>query len=203
MFVVDHVAPGIFFKGDTPRDYGVKNPVPATSYGYVQYNVLQAINRNFFHMNPIFESPLKWLNPRYGLMQLRTLLLLSWTSHLGFKVIHGPTSYRKTDFSLVWEAEHDLLYSTCRNRFRSSSDVNQQIIRWWRLVENRFTPIGFHKISKDIYLRKSDVFLKYITRPSFPIICLNDNESTNFQFLQPLVSEAFSRLFPEKSAFEL
>lgn len=58
------------------------------------------------------------------------------------------------------------------------------------------------KISKDISLESNINSLKPLQEQTHPLICLNDNENTNFNLLKPEIKKLFNLIFPEKSEFE-
>jgi len=203
MFIVNSLKKEYFFKNNIPTDIGIRNPVPANEYGTVLYNTLLAIERNFDFNKTIRKIPTNWYNIKYGRLLIRNLLLMAWNRHLGYYTYHRPTSYIKKDFEIVWEKENEVLHHTCLNKFRTTNDVNHQIFRWWRLASNEFSPFNYLKISKDIALESDINILKPLKNQRFPLICLNDNEKTDFNLLKPEVDKILNRIFPDKSKFEI
>lgn len=202
MFIINKIKPDYFFNKNTPTDMGIRNVIPGNDYSTVLYNTLQIIERNLGHINPIKDSPFKWFNLKYGVNLIRNLLLFPWKFHLGYYFYHLPTAYLKNDFERVWSVEGEFLDKVSQNKFRTTSDVNHQVIRWWRLVENRFYPFPFNKISRDISLTNDYNVLKPLRKRTYPLVCLNDNEKTNFTLLKPYVKNAFNEIFDSKSNFE-
>src|SRR5690625_10550 len=152
MFIINKIRPEYFFQHDLPTDMGIRNLIIGNDYSTVLYNALRIVEKNLGHINPVKEKPFNWFNLKYRTAVLRNLLLLPWQSHSGFYSFHRPTSYFKSDFEIVWDTEGDLLEKTCLNKFRTISDVNHQVIRWWRLIE---------KDRKSTRLNSSHVAISY------------------------------------------
>ena len=105
----------------------------------------------------------------------------------------------------VWEAEGDTLDLTCRDKFRTKSNCNQWLMKFWQLCEGIAVPrdkkIGrcFH-IKDNIY----NEMLGSIGSGRYKLICVNDTVGTrDFELQKQQVIEAFEKLLPEKSGFEI
>src|SRR5690625_6829735 len=184
MFIINKIRPEYFFQHDLPTDMGIRNLIIGNDYSTVLYNALRIVEKNLGHINPVKEKPFICFYLKYRTAVLRNLLLLPWQSHSGFYSFHRPTSYFKSDFEIVWDTEGDLLEKTCLNKFRTISDVNHQVIRWWRLIENRFHPFDYFRIAQDIPLtnkdRKSTRLNSSHVAISYAVFCLKKKNRTRF-----------------------
>lgn len=148
----------------------------------------------------------KWFSPKNSLKNLlRTSLLLPWHWFPGLYYQHTPNSFLKSTFEEVWEKEFDVLNRTSSDKFRKTGNVNQWLMKFWQLASGNFEvrrdsfalcyhikEYNFQKLLNDIPSQKHNM------------ICLNDTaDTTDFENKKQAVIEAFEKLLPEKSSFEI
>lgn len=207
-FLIDAVKPQDFFKEGLPLDEMILNPIlpKGEKYriSYTNMNNMNIVNKYFNKKSVIQKNPGNIFNIRYGTQLVRTLLLMPWSSFVGFSNPHIPASHLKTTFELLWEKEVDKLDATCKNRFRGLNDLNHWLMRYWNLCTGNFVPRDrsfgkFFIVSED-----NSAIVNHITRQKTKTICINDM-STDFDFYKVKVSinEALDKIMPEKSAFEI
>ena len=126
----------------------------------------------------------------------------------GFFNHHSAYSYLKSTFKSVWEAEENYLDKTCLDKFRDYSHLNQYLYRYWQFAQGTIHPVSFKGKRERIEI--CDKSIQDITRilagNHTQILCLNDEPQipeTSFESLKSQLAEAFEKLFPQKSAFEL
>ena len=167
-------------------------------------NNYAVINRHFDKRSVIRENFFKWYLPLYGKTFLRTLLCGNGREFTGFVIPHLSIPYRTTDFTRVWEQDHDLLAETQTHRFRCESDLCHFVFRFWRLCVGDFYP----RKSKGKYISLQDMtsvskIEKLLNHEKCPEICINDNwEGAGFENAKEHIQKAFERKYPEKSSFE-
>lgn len=209
MFLIRDCVPEDFFRGGLPCDSAVLN---VHCYNMDEMFVLApfrdvGVINKYFDMREVLRSnPLKWFTPRYGINVLRNVYLLPCPRFPGFLQQHLPASYLKSTFEEVWQHEPELLDATCRNKFRSVSDVNQWVFKEWQLAKNEFYPRAL-SIGASIPLY-ADTYCKaaeYIEKQSGKMLCINDAEMTEdeFELRKAAIRNAFEDILPEKSAYEL
>ena len=93
---------------------------------------------------------------------------------------------------------------TSMHKFRDREDVNQWLALWWQIAGGKFEPrrmnAGVYSISKDAI----DEICQVIKTRKREMICLNDNaELQDYEFLSAKLTDAFERVLPEKSQFEM
>ena len=148
---------------------------------------------------------MKWIKqqPVSGLLKLaiygrRDLIPNSVNPH-----IHA--SFLRQSFETLWDKEYESIHRTCCSKFRTKDVVTSYCVRDWQIFSGNFypkKPIGrnFHTASMSC----SNGALEYLNRQKGKVICLNDSEDDQeFVRHKQQIIEAFEKLLPEKSAFEL
>ncbi len=121
----------------------------------------------------------------------------------GFIDPHLPNSYLKSTFSEVWEKEGEYLDKVCKNRFRTNEDVNQYLMRYWRLAKGEFSPRS-QKIGKCYTLGADNKTIESAMRnKKYKMLCINDNSQMgDIDSQMNWLVSVFEELFPDKSSFE-
>ena len=205
-FLCRPVSPEFYFKEGLPCDYGMLDciyPRSGTTMHYVA-NAIAVLNEHFT-TREIRQQPLLWYHMSYGIKHVAINYFYSKYSYLtGFRNGHLPQSYLKDTFDDIWSQEGERLEQTTMTRFRSDSNISVWLIRYWQLLKGRFRPTGLDARGK-CYTEYSEQMLADISAGRHPMICVNDLCKTqeDFSHWQPRIKEAFEKLLPEKSSFEL
>lgn len=199
-----------FFRDGLPCTYGGEIPIELSGHiGIWQHaavNDLGIVNAHFPKREAVNKYGKKYKDRCYRWKDnVRTFVLekLYPDYFTGFKNIHAPAAYLKSTFQEIWDAEPEKMDSTCRDRFRTSDNVNQWVALWWQIASGRFSPAVIDnlvsKIADDTIQELCDV----IENQRHDYICLNDpEEEIDFQKLSKRLSESFEKILPEKSCFE-
>lgn len=122
----------------------------------------------------------------------------------GFKNIHAPAAYLKESFRQVWKAEPDKLKATCKDRFRTSDNVNQWVVLWWQIAGGQFSPAIIDNMVESITENSIDRLCNAIKYQKHDYICLNDPDTDiAFDKLSEQLSSAFGQILPDKCSFEI
>lgn len=205
MFLNAPVRPDDFFRDGLPCDSAIRNIPNISRYGHIDLNDLLVIGRHFNFVKQFRKFPSKYLNWRYGLQNLRFLLLSPWPIYCGFKNTHTAFSYLKSTWEEVWAKESDVLNQTCLRKFRDERNVNQYVFRYWQLAKGSFMPRSY-SFSSQYCISNAvlDNIIIDIQKRKHKVICLNDNDDlANIEPIKHKIIEAFERVFPEKSSFEI
>ena len=205
-FLTAQTSPDFFFNNGLPCDYAISNiQIPnRTVMRSIVMNDLTEINRCFSKYQYLKKAPLKYLNPKYGKMNIRTLACLLWKETTGFQNFHLPQPYLKSTLEEVWEKCPDILESTMRSRFRSENDVNQWLFRYWQLCKGTFYPINPRKNRKYFELDMDiNEICSAIKKGKYKEIVLNDADCKDFDYRIEKIAQAFGTILPEKSTFEI
>ncbi|SFV60902.1 Glycosyltransferase [hydrothermal vent metagenome] len=211
-FIVSPLEKERFFKDGLPCDAFVSNAISSSEgVGHFVLNNLEILNRHF-HKRDTFKSHFrKVFNLKYGFDGfVRNVALSLWPRFTGFVDPHMPQPFLKSTFEEVWEREKKILDQTSASKFRNCDDTNQYLFRYWQLAKGAFSPVSM-KDTKYLTLSmqnlKSGEVTEAITSEKYAMICLNDNEAIgsqeDFEEAKRIIGDAFEKLLPEKSSFEL
>ena len=203
-FLINTVKPEDYFKNGKPCGMAVFNPAAGDDELFIQVlnNNNLLLNRNFKKKEILNQNLSKYLNIKYGKYNIRTLLCMPWNRLQGFYDSHSANAYLKSTFKKVWKSEFKVLDETSKTKFRSKSDVNQHIFKYWQFCEGNFEPqkiiSKFCKINTNI-----DYACNLIEERKYKSVCLNDsNDTGNFEEYKSRILESFEKILPEKSSFE-
>jgi len=208
MFIIKPVKKNDFFKQGLPRDTGVLVPMMSLFRNSTMPNVatvMEVINTTYSKQEMFKKDLFKWINPLYGKFLIRTLTMLPYKQFSGFLNLHIPNSYLKNTFEEIWKDEHDILDTTCKNKFRTAKDVNQQLPKYKQLVEGNFKPRSPFIGKTFNFTNKNDDIVHCIKKQKYKMICINDNGSekvNEFEKEKQVIRNAFDLILHQKSSFE-
>ena len=211
MFIIKPMPLTDFFSNGLPTDFCILSKLHSPTKGdftaYAKINNLCLLNSNFDKKEQMAKFFWKWASPVYGVNALRNLVFYGQHHFNGFANNHLTFSYLKETFEDVWLKEEETLDETCRNKFRSKVDVNQWLMRYWQLASGNFVPCPRHykgevfEVSGNV--QKNSMLYEAIEHQKYRIVCINDNPDLDFEGVRDRIKEAFEKILPEKSSFEL
>lgn len=205
MFLTNKVNKEDFFINGIPCDTAIISPVQMKQNGIrAEINNMYAINAKYRKNDVIKQNVSKWFSYKYGKMLIRTLLMLPFNDFTGFYVNHLPCSYNRITFEYMWKLYPKILDTTCRHKFRNTTDVNQWLAEYLQFVEGDFSPRS-PSIGR-VYEGKKDyqIICQDIKKQKYKMICFND--SVQIEDPQKLADElktTFEHILPRKSEFEI
>lgn len=204
-FIINNVKEEDFFVDGKPCDCAVLCPVKPERHGTgaVQINDAEIVNDHFNGIEMINKNKSKWFNLKYGKQLIRTVLLYPFKQVVGFYEPHLPVSFKKKTYEELWDLEEGILKETTYSRFRSKTNVNQWLFRYWQLASGDFCPrrISFGKYF-DIY-QNTEKAVEAIKNQKYNLICLNDSyDIIDIESYQKKLAEAFDSILSEPSSFE-
>ena len=206
MFIIKPMKEEDFFKAGKPCDSAVMTP---HCYN-MEDMVIMAPFRNIgiinheFNMRKVIKSNLNgWFNWRYGINNIKTLMMLPCPRFPGMMQQHLPTSFCKSTFIEVWDRYYDILNETCNHKFREMTDVNQWLFKEWQLASGNFYPRST-RVGKNIAAYNISDAVDCIQRQSAKMMCLNDTKMTynEFEYCVKEIKFAFDKVLPIKSSYE-
>ena len=206
-FLTAPVTPEDFFKNGKPCDTVAQDCIFFGKDSAGPYNGadVTVVNAHFSKKRCILGNPSIWFNPKNGFRNVvRTTLLIPWAWFPGFYYQHAANSFLKENFEEVWEAEPEMLHTTCTHKFRKSGDVNQWVFKFWQMAKGQVS-VRSWKFAYCYHVKESnfDALLKDIPSKKRKMLCINDTSKTeDFDTKVVKVKEAFEKLLPEKSSFE-
>ena len=206
MFILKKLDPTFFFKNNLPTDMWkedilIMDKTSDLNFSHILVNDAKVINSHFDKRTAIKNNFPKYLNLKYGKNIIKNLLLYNWKNISPCYYNHTSNSYLKSTFEEVWEKEFKLLDEVCQNKFRSSDDVNQYVMKAWQVYSGKFSPKSYKQFGSCMTLSDNSNF-DIIKHQKTEILCINDGQVENFDKVQQKLIEAFESILPEKSSFE-
>lgn len=206
VFLIKDTVPQDFFVNGLPCDLPDIGPLyPMGFFSHILFNNTELLNRHFSLKKSIRKSPRKWISKQSlgGLFKLalygRKDLIPNSNNY------HIHTCYLKKTFDTLWECEGEIIQKTCEHKLRSADDVSVYCVRDFQLMSGEFypkKPIG--KKFQTAEMSHSNKAICYLEGQRGKVICLNDTEDeVDFEKHRRMIVEAFEKLLPEKSSFEL
>ena len=206
MFIINEMKETDFFKNGLPCDSGIWNVHHSCrdKTSTITDNDMAVINDYFSKKEAIKRHFGKYFNFKYGRDNIRSGVLLAWPYWTGFLECHFPNSFLKSTLEEVWSKEPKLLSETSSHKFRNNMDVNQWLFRYWQLASGRFMPRS-KKIAKYFPITEDNTaIVDAITKQKYKMICINDvAELNDFEYQRDIIKQAFDKILPEKSSFEI
>ncbi|WP_434172097.1 Capsular polysaccharide phosphotransferase cps12A [Providencia manganoxydans] len=203
MYLLKKTSPNYFFKENLPCDISILNALSPSGISHIILNDLNALSKKFNKRSVMKNNISKWFSIKYKEKLMRNILLLPWPSFTGFFDHHLPQPFLKETFEEVWNENSDILLSTAQSKFRSISDVNQYLFRYWQLCKGNFHPKNFSD-SKYFTLTDGNVsqITDYIYKRKKHIITINDSNIKKFPQISNKLNTSFNFIYPNKSTFE-
>lgn len=205
-YIVAPVSQKDFFEKGLPKDCALEaiHQFKRGGIDHIVANDLEALNANFSKQQVIRKNRKKWYSLQYKKHMLKNLYVAPYKNFVGFENPHIALPFLKSTFVEVWGREFDVLDKTCHNKFRSISDVNQWLMRYWQFASGKFIP-GNVELGRFFAIGKDDNNIKNaILNQKYKIICLSDDdENLNFDLEKKKICSYFEEILPEKSTFEL
>lgn len=199
-----------FFRNGLPCTYGGEIPIELNGnigiWQHAVVNDLGIVNAHFPKRQAVAQYGKKYRDRCYRWKDnVRTFVLekLYPDYFTGFKNIHAPAAYLKSTFQEIWNAESEKLDSTCRDKFRTSDNVNQWVALWWQVASGQFSPAVIDNLVLKITDYTIDELCDAIENQRYDYICLNDpEEAIDFYKLSERLRRSFEKILPDKSCFE-
>ncbi|WP_203623690.1 Stealth CR1 domain-containing protein [Lacticaseibacillus sp. 866-1] len=204
-YVNGPVRPTDFFtKEGVPKDSGILSPeIPIdNSITHITTNNVQVVNR-YYSRSDVLKKITKFVNPRYGKENIKTIVSLLWKPIIGFDDLHIPISFTRQAFEEVWKCDSNELDLTLAHKFRDDADLNIFLMRYWQLMKGDFVPrrtnFGkYYNLSDD----NADV-IRDLKLGIHKLIVINDqSDISNFRLQSKIMQDVFREKLPNKSSFE-
>lgn len=179
-----------------------------TNIQYIDFTNLGLLNAHFRKKSVTRGNPSKWYGSYLGFHgMMQALLKANQHFFTGFNMHHSAQSFLKSTFRSVWDCYPEYLHKHCLNKFRQNTDVNQWLIRYWQLAENKFAPYNMKR--RKLFCASLENYNEIITvlnQQKCDIITINDGPNLSeedFIKIKPLINQALDNLLPNKSTFEI
>ena len=207
VFLTAPTVPEDFFVNGVPCDEALleanNGTDPRDIFPHTILNNCSIINKHFDKKEVLRKHFFKFINLKYGKENIRTILLIPFKNFSSFKDLHVAASHTKSNYERVWAAEPELLMRTGRSKIRTINNVNQWLIKNWRVCSGEFVPRST-KWGKKFDLGLSPDVYDQIKSGKWKNVCVNDgNQEFDFEAEKKKLNEALDTLFPQKSSYEL
>lgn len=208
MFLTAPVSPADFFADGLPRESALldlpASPIPEDCLPHMLLNNSAVLNRHFCKQTVLKQNFRKFFTLQYQKDLMRNILLSPFRYFSTFRDPHLPSSYLKSTFARVWQAEPELLQACSQNRFRDKSDLTHWLMKCWQICEGQFavrpTNWGCHY---ELWEDGIDQICSELRQQKFHAVCLNDSKTDiEFVVLRDRLQILFASLLPEPSTFE-
>lgn len=211
-FLLSPVEKSDFFEEGLPKDTAVLS-AHCYKHSYIGSHFaisdVGLINDKFDFHDSIRNNISKWMSYKYGFrFLLQTLCLMFAPRFPGFWQHHLPQPYCKSTFKEVWKEFPDELNETCTHKFRSRYDVNQWLIREWKICKGEFVPRSSNfgksfKIQKDKVDELKEI-ASYIRYQRGKCVAINDSDLPieMFESASRMIKDSFDTILEGKSEFE-
>lgn len=194
-----------FFVDNKPCDSAILSPVFPTISGidHIVMNDLSVLNYFFSKKKVVRKNILNFYNSKYGILNLKNILLSPYSAFCGFYDFHMPVAYNKSIYKSVFQLDEVHLNEISRHRFRSTLDINHWLVRYWQFCTNNFHP---RRISFGKYLNIDNLvgLSKALNSTKIRMICVNDKDvGSDYDEIMHKINSMLSTKFPEKSSFEM
>lgn len=134
---------------------------------------------------------------------IKTLMYKNSKYICGFSENHLPYPMLKTTMDKVWKKERKVLMNTSSSKFRSKSDVNIWLFKYWQIASGNYA-VGNPDLGKLFTLDNAGPKLwDLINSGKYQIMCINDGfDVKNEELTMNEFISSFEKLFPEKSEYE-
>jgi hypothetical protein len=210
MFMLRPFKEDDFFRDNLPCTYGGEVPIELVgnigTWQHAAVNDLGIVNAHFPKRESVKRFRKKYISTKYRWKDnLRTLLLqtLYPDYFTGFKNLHAPAAYLKSTFEEIWDVEFEKMDSTCRDKFRTSDNVNQWVVLWWQIASGKFMPYIVDNWVESLTEESVERLCNDIVNQKHKFICINDsNEINDMELLYYKIRNVFEVLLSDRSIFE-
>lgn len=210
MFLLKGTKPENFFRKGKPVDMLALQPDVAnaedTTMPYIYLNNAMVLAKYFKKRENMKKQPGAYFHIGYPPMYFfYNALEMMFPRFTGFYTVHGPSPLQKSTYETLWKLEPELLDRVCSHPFRHKEDVSQYVLREYQKLSGNFVPENVKKLCRYFDLEKENKELvDTIVNQKSSLVCINDsNEKIPFQKVKEELQEAFEKLLPENSSFEL
>lgn len=209
MFLNAPVKPSYFFKNGLPCDAAILSAItPSEGGDHFSHCLLsdaELLEKDYDIRGAIKSNIWKWINIKYGVEQVRTLLLLPWRNFTGFRMHHMPISYKKTTFKTIHDRHAAELRDAASDKFRNNYKINHWVFRYEQLLSGSFSPRSSRNNAFCIINdeRSIDDTICSIGDKKTKMLCINDNASDKITDLaKKEIMKAFDKKMRRASEYE-
>lgn len=204
MYIMNHIKPTDFFsESGLPKGRTSINPIVPYKNGTANFQVNNMeIVTDYFSKKEIITNA-KLYSLKQGLKNLiRTFLYENSKFFFGFFEDHMPYPILKSTYMKLWDNERTILEQTSSSRFRSMSDTNIWLFKYWQFASGNYE-VG-SEIGKLFELSNDNSYIwKVMKEKKYKVMCINDGFDIKDE--KKVMNEFIVNMekkFPQSSFFE-
>ncbi len=215
--IFNKIKPSRFFVDDKPVDFLSHNVIPRNklfeiikrrdTWIHSINNVLKLFNTKFapvqLENQYLYHKSYSTLDKFNNFFLQKIFKKFIWLNHW-----HHPQPLLKQTLKDVYDEFSVEMMECSKNRFRSNSDLNQYMYRYWQLAKGEFYP---YKHNDDLIanITSFSVLEKMIdtlnTNKNINFVCFNDSTDLSdeeYYKVKTALSDYLEKHFPDKASFE-
>ena len=208
-FFMKELEPNVFFNNGLPCDFLYLKPFTEAYNGSFSHLILTQINliNQEFDVKQCYEQHRdKWESDAYSKIAVsyNKELVRSLNKFPGFVDSHMPLPFNKSSFATVWAKYFTAMDSSCKNKFRSPSDLTDWYIRYRRLCMGEFSPAFLDGCRYCDIWDNEEILKDTVLSKTTSMLCINDSSGEgDFNLRKEYIHNLLERVFPEQSSFEI
>ncbi|MBR0460313.1 MAG: Stealth CR1 domain-containing protein [Victivallales bacterium] len=211
VFLLRPTSPDFFFRNGCPRlpcDLGIPRWFGYSNISRVVLNNSGVLRRSLDVERLIWKHIWKFVDIRsLGLARAMKNLVSFAVNRIWIPSTFGHMTmpHLKSTLEELWRVQPDILERVSRSRFRTDECINHWLACAWNMVTGKFYPIHEQSLGEFTALNEKNLarVCEMIRRQSKPVICLNDDGSTqDVEACSQEAAHAFEAILPQKSSFE-
>lgn len=207
MFLVSPVTPEFFFPRGKPYGVAVFDALSVNNvHAHALLNSSAALSRMHSYRTHVLRNAGAWFTPRYGRDVVRNLGTLPWARILPLVSPHLPTAHTRSAVTAAFAAVADDIARTSAAQFRAADQVAPMYLAYmWAILNGEFTPVNRAKLGDFVSLGAIplDEVDRTVRAAAKPLLCLNDDLSSDSPEYVVGVHNIMQSVFPHRSEFEL
>ena len=206
MFITNYMKETDFFENWLPKHIAWLSAIPSgnETNDHMILNDTHLINRHFSFKDLMKNNKRKRFFYWYSFKILvQTLFLQNYSNLVWMYNSHMPNPLLKSTIKKVWDIEYNVLDYASITKFREKTDVNQYIFSWWDIASWNFMPKKSSTWCHFSIGTDNNELIKSIINKRYKMICMHDSENLDFEKAKKEIIDAFEKILPEKSNFEI
>ena len=208
-FIINKVSPKDFYDGNRICDNYIESvfhiSILGDVYPHSLLNNIQCINKYYNKKAFYKKNFLKIYSPKNGIkLNFKTLLTSGYNNFIGIYSHHICQAYTKKHYELFWKYCEKELKECSNNKFRNYNDLTTFLVRYIALVEGDFVPRSINFGKRFELSENNQIIISNIINQKYKVICMNDSNLTiDINKTKQELIEAFNKILPEKSSYEI
>lgn len=218
MFINQPVDADYYFKDGLPcigtyehvfNGRGYYPDIDGWGINIMEFMDTQLLNAHFNRKQVTAANKKGWYGAYLGAkyrLQAYMIKMFRRTEFQHFYTPHNEKPFLKSVFKEIWDSEPVEMDKAC-SHLREATSVNNYLMRYWQLAENKFSPMDELRVKKVVQLNSGCLpELEHLMfDKSVKSLCVNDSSNCSMEDylqLKPQLKQLFEKKLPRLSTFE-